>query len=93
MLRTMPDGEGLKYELKPCPFCGKDVAEFCRGSDLAPEENFGSDSDVVVICSCSEGGCGAASGIYPTGYMAGDAWNRRTAYSVAEIRKALEQGC
>lgn len=91
MLKKMPDGQGLEYELKPCPFCGQDVADFFMGKELSAEDNWGDETDVVVICSRFYGGCGAASGMYPTGYQAGDAWNRRAACSVAEIRKALEE--
>ena len=70
-------------ELKPCPFCGKSVAD-C--GTIAEHEFTDTDSphyyyDIShydVICNVNDGGCGASTGkCYDTPELASEAWNRR----------------
>lgn len=77
-------------KLKPCPFCGKDVAEFAMVCTLEECANFeeedcpecydpaGSDGCMhLVICSINKGGCGSSTGRYVNKERAAEAWNRR----------------
>ena len=57
-------------KLKPCPFCGS--------SNIAPEEEYGSDCGYsfgghLVICN----NCGVQTKYYETETEAIEAWNRR----------------
>lgn len=65
-------------KLKPCPFCGKEVAEVLKlgeyGDDYVNPNHF------VVVCDFHKEGCGAAcGGEYETEEEAIEAWNRRYA--------------
>lgn len=71
-------GHAPKHKLLPCPFCGKEAAEFATAHDLEACGNFDnedvcpceylSDPDeeqcqcVTVVCSVWRGGCGATCG-------------------------------
>lgn len=78
-------------QLEPCPFCGKSVATLSNAKELEDCCNF-EDDDVcpdcmdwsggcgfhTVVCGVTDGGCGAATGYFPTKSEAIAAWNRRT---------------
>ena len=77
-------------DLKPCPFCGMNVAEptslleceLCANfedDELCPNyDSCGSDGcGHFVACNVNKGGCGASTGWYQTVEEAINAWNRR----------------
>ena len=53
-------------ELKPCPFCKKEVARIWED-----------EGDFTVVCDWGKGGCGASGGYRGTEEEAVKAWNRR----------------
>lgn len=72
-------------DLKPCPFCGKSVAEIddAKGLEACPHYE---DCDAAeyeqcemhaVVCNVHKGGCGASSGYCYTVEDAVALWNRR----------------
>lgn len=77
-------------ELKPCPFCGKDVAVFSDAKELEDCANY-EDEDcscknfhpnsscpyICVVCDVNKGGCGASSGYSLTREKVAEKWNRR----------------
>ena len=76
--------------LKPCPFCGKEVAcrcdvkelETCSNCDIEDVCPSYKDSEpcmggTFIICDRTYNGCGAATGWYKTYDEAADAWNKR----------------
>ena len=77
-------------DLKPCPFCGKSVAEMSDAKDCESCANFENEDACpayetmdpcpwkFVVCSCDKGGCGASSGWKLNVEAAIEAWNRRT---------------
>ena len=73
----------MMVELKPCPFCGKSVAECgtvaeheCKDKNSLGYEWCAEHFDVV--CNYIKGGCGASTGkSYATPEDAIEAWNRR----------------
>ena len=71
----------LSEELKPCPFCGADVAVVCdceefeacnAGCDGCTEEK-----TYQVVCDFTRHGCGASTGARKTLIEAKFAWNHR----------------
>lgn len=71
-------------EFKECPMCGKRVAEFTSCAELEECENFEScDSEpfICVVCSATNGGCGATGGYAPSAEEAAKKWNRRADHS------------
>ena len=76
-------------DLKPCPFCGENVAVMTDAHDLEECSNFEDDNChcnefeshpceyKTVVCDVTRGGCGASSGYYPTEKEAIEKWNRR----------------
>lgn len=82
----MPD----ESKLKPCPFCGKRVAEISDAHELAECGNFEAEECPcesfenavecglkIVVCNVQRGGCGASSGYCLTREQAVYEWNRR----------------
>lgn len=79
-----------KIELKPCPFCGKQVAEVTDARTIEECANFddercpceqyedsGTCGYIAIVCNVNEGGCGTTSVYFTTEEKAIDAWNRR----------------
>lgn len=76
-------------ELKPCPFCGANATTVSNARDLEECANFDYDNCpcnkfesnpcnyYTIVCNVNNGGCGAASGYFPTIEQAINAWNRR----------------
>lgn len=70
-------------ELKPCPFCGGDmlfvgtIAEVEMQDEDHPDYYY-NNNHYMVVCDCTEGGCGVSCGhSYETAEEAIEAWNRR----------------
>lgn len=61
-------------KFKPCPFCGKEVAEYEKSED---DYSFPL-NQYTVICNAINGGCGATCGYNPSKIEARKKWNRRT---------------
>lgn len=73
----------MNEELKPCPFCGKSVAECktCAEAELLDELNEiypEWNKKFCVVCNFNKGGCGSSTGAHDTPEDAIKAWNRRT---------------
>ena len=71
-------------ELKPCPFCGRQVAGITDCGEttcFAAINCFCFDTCVnktyTVVCNRQSGGCGATGGYHRTESEAIEAWNRR----------------
>jgi len=76
-------------KIKPCPFCGKDVAELSDVKECEDCANFENEDACpayeemepcpwhFVVCSHYRGGCGASGGWELTEEKAIEAWNRR----------------
>lgn len=68
----------MMMELKPCPFCGKSVAESGTIADLLITDDDWDEAHYSVICNYNNGGCGMMLGYwYETEEDARNAWNRR----------------
>lgn len=73
--------------LKPCPFCGKSVAEFGTKKEMEECKNFESDRcpayeidecrGVRIVCNVLKGGCGASTGYTFDKEKAIWMWNER----------------
>lgn len=68
-------------KLKPCKFCGKEVAEIANCIENEECANFeecpAQKPYVCVVCGMNKGGCGVSSGYYDADEKAAAAWNRR----------------
>lgn len=77
----------MEYTLKPCPFCGKSVAEFASLKEMEDCKHFEDDtcpayeieecSGIRIICNVLKGGCGASTGYSFNKDNAVAMWNRR----------------
>lgn len=91
MTRKIIDFDGKEdkaFELKACPFCGKDIANFATCQQLQACKGFRECDDghyLSVVCSMLDGGCGASTGFFPTFEAAARAWNRRHSVDPQEI--------
>ena len=61
--------------LKPCPFCGNKAVKVCSSEEINGE-GFSAKS-YAVLCSISDGGCGASGGYKDTREEAVANWNQR----------------
>ena len=71
---------GTKYDLAPCPFCGRDIAQFVTCQEVEACSEFSRCTDghyLTVVCSIYDQGCGSSSGFYPTAAEAAGKWNHR----------------
>lgn len=69
-------------KLKPCPFCGKQDPVHVADSNeingaLPSDENYKFNPYHAVVCSFTDGGCGATGGYRRTKCEAIEAWNIR----------------
>lgn len=77
-------------ELKPCPFCGKTVANVATVAEheYTDKDSVGygfASTHFDVVCDYENGGCGASTGKqYDTPEEAIDAWNRRVGCESAD---------
>ena len=62
----------MDKQLKPCPFCGGNFAEY----DLYVDE-YVIEKQYTVVCNAQKGGCGASCGYSYTKRDAKKKWNRR----------------
>lgn len=97
--RMKADRETVK--LMPCPFCGADAAKISTAMQLeecamAESEECPARKDAdaakcgykTVVCDVNKGGCGAASGFWPTEEEAVRKWNQRAGEKEEEDGKA-----
>lgn len=67
-------------KLKSCPFCGNTKLQFesCADEQCCNDNCEGcEDKTTAVLCSLTEGGCGASSGYFFSEEKAAEHWNRR----------------
>ena len=67
----------LMDELKPCPHCGKIDTLKCSSANEIEANNLNDSDNFAVVCSVSNGGCGAVCGYQRTEAEAVNAWNVR----------------
>ena len=70
----------MSKEIKPCPFCGLNVANVTTCAQLEDCENFETCNDAefyCVVCDATKGGCDASGGYRQTWNEAIESWNRR----------------
>ena len=64
-----------KHDLKPCPFCGMEVAMVYTQSER--DEIQCDPERYTIVCSWTENGCGATCGYHSTVSKAIKRWNTR----------------
>lgn len=67
----------MKNNLKPCPFCGKDVATVVTNIELNELEPHEEPEQFAVVCDFCKGGCGSMSGWAMSEERAVENWNKR----------------
>lgn len=78
----------MKMKLKPCPFCGKEVAEFqtvrenalCALSESEKCPAYQKEEECIykgIVCNIYNGGCGASTGYEWDEERAIERWNKR----------------
>ena len=76
---TYCNSEAFVFDLKPCPFCGKNVAEVYDTIDLWDDNGLDYDgvNKYTIICNFKRNGCGATCGYHDTIDQAVSRWNTR----------------
>lgn len=72
--------EDKQFDLKRCPFCGRNKARFADCKDVqccGQWETCREDGPVSVVCDFLAGGCGGSGGFRETYEEAAEAWNKR----------------
>ena len=62
-------------KLKPCPFCGTNVAKLTNEAEAYFGEGVGLYR--IVVCDAEKDGCGASTGCYGLDKVAAERWNQR----------------
>ena len=76
------------YQLRACPYCGKDVADFATAKEEEECKWFDDDERCdayayngcpckKIVCNAQKGGCGASTGYSWSEEDAVERWNRR----------------
>ncbi len=78
-----------KIELMPCPYCGKDAAEFATAQEMEDCTYFEDETKCPafkpfegctcnkIVCNVQRGGCGASTGYAWDKIQAAMKWNKR----------------
>ena len=74
-MRYCTGKNGIIHQMERCPFCGRDVATIFTQSE---RDEYPCDPErYTVVCSWSEGGCGATCGFHDSVFKAVSRWNTR----------------
>lgn len=67
-----------RFQLEPCPHCGKgDALEILTAEEVNECDVCSTDDSYAVFCSVLSQGCGASGGFSGSPEEAADIWNRR----------------